>query len=240
MRLYPPWDPSTDGPRLRRLWDRGATRETLCAAFAPRPWSAILYRARQLRLAQVPAGWCSISVAARRAGYDVREFVRLLATWRVRTRPHPRPSHLHGEGVSRRWRLVSWARVARRLREHLEGEELETVTHAAARLELPRASLYQWARRDGVWPSRLVGQVVRLPSSVWDAVAARHRRHETAVEAARRLHVHPTTLRGWMRASNERHAGPRRVERHPPDVWDRLATTRRRRDGTIARRARAA
>lgn len=229
-----------ESERLRALWDRGATRATLCETFAPRPWNKIVAHAcRRLRLRLVPDGWCTVTAAARRAGYSREEFRALLCQWGVRTRPHPRPSHDRGDAVAYRWRLVSWRRVKARLREHLAGEELESCARAAARLELPKPTLYRWAIDDGLWPSRQAGAIVRFYSSTWDEIAGR-RRGETAVDAGRRLRLHPTTLRGWMRAENERSSGSRRVERHAPEVWDRLATTRRRREGAIARRARAA
>lgn len=166
------WHPRNDA-HLRALWDRNATRATIEAAFPDRSWGAIVDRALVLGLPLVPPGWCSVSEAARRAGYDRRTFTRVLRALRVQARPHPRPSHRRDGIVWHPMRCVSWPVVERKLRSWLATQG-ETVSQAAVRLVVPRSSLARWARAEGMYETTTRGRAMRMPRRDWDRLVTRH------------------------------------------------------------------
>lgn len=138
----PRWTAREDA-RLRFLWETSASLHQIAAEIG-RPWKAVYHRAAFLELPfGVPQGYEYLSVAAKRAGFALRTFQRILE-WagvrihRTRTRrlrrEHPR-RYVEPDDVD--------AAIAR-------WNQTESVNGAARRLGVSEPTLRRWLRRIGV------------------------------------------------------------------------------------------
>lgn len=209
--------------QLRGLWDRGATRETLCRALPRHPWSGIVHEAERQGLPLVPPGWVTVAEGARRAGYSAPAWKRLLRQLDVRTRPHPRLKHPAARSP-RGHRIHSWTAAEAALCRHLQAGE--TLEQAAARLEVRPATLYRHAARAGLYNLAQRGAPVRHPRDAWTRALPWRQASgptETAAEAAARLEVTPRRLRQQARAAGLTGVDrAHRAVRLAPEAWDAL------------------
>lgn len=171
-RRVVPWLPE-ELAALRDLWQRNATSATLAAALPRHDWNAILYRGRVEGLPLVPPGWVTVREGARRAGYSRSAWARQLRAWGVRTRPHPRLQYPAARRP-RAHRIHSWAAADAHLQRL---HATQTITQAAARLDVPVATLHRHATAAGLYDNRTPGHPVRHAPETWAAALNHRRRH---------------------------------------------------------------
>jgi hypothetical protein len=163
---------SEDDARLRRAWHT-ETRDGILALFPDRNWNAIGLHAASLGLPfGPPQGYEFVTVAARKCGYYLPTFRKLLARHGVPVRNHTRKAPT-GHWKARDHReIVEWSLAL----QAVDADHETEVVAAAARMRgIPQLTFRKWALAEGLIETKRQGVRQRLPTAVCDAIVERHR-----------------------------------------------------------------